>query len=271
MAGFGPDLDRDSSLEEEAGREFWTGDARSFARDKQLNSFYALRATQVAETLAGLPRESRVLDLGCGTGWLANALALRGHEVTALDLSASQVERAGRLAAMIGAKLDLHVGGIEAISDEARFEAVCAVGVLPYIANQRRFLRQLAGHVAPRGWVVVSETRAVSLFTLVALLRHFRRFRFSRTWFVVARNLLNTGVWSGGFVQRDTSAPLHGSHEFAHEMAALGFTATTPVCLYGFAPLDRAPRHRGPLAQWLAEYLCWCVLRPYFRNGDQSC
>ena len=36
----------------------------------------------------------RVLDLGCGEGWLARALAAHGHEVTGIDASAALIENA---------------------------------------------------------------------------------------------------------------------------------------------------------------------------------
>jgi len=40
---------------------------------------------------------ARVLDLGCGNGVpVAKALAVGGHDVTGVDLSAVQVERAPR-------------------------------------------------------------------------------------------------------------------------------------------------------------------------------
>jgi SAM-dependent methyltransferase len=61
-------------------------------------------AAFVEEALT-LPAGARVLDLGCGTGRHSVALALRGHEVTGLDLSPVLLERARALADEHGARV----------------------------------------------------------------------------------------------------------------------------------------------------------------------
>lgn len=59
----------------------------------------------VAEHLSGLP-PGRVLDLGSGQGRNAVWLALQGHRVTAVDLSAIATEQAKRLAAEAGVDVE---------------------------------------------------------------------------------------------------------------------------------------------------------------------
>ncbi len=60
----------------------------------------APRAAAVLERLAGLSGSERVVDIGCGRGWLALALAARGLRVLAVDLCRSSLaaleERARR-------------------------------------------------------------------------------------------------------------------------------------------------------------------------------
>ena len=88
--------------------------------------------------LAMLPadlRGARVLDAGCGTGAMAMALARRGAQVMAVDLSPSQVEIAlGRVAQQLdvfdqGGRIDFHAGDM---SDRAlgRFDHVVAMDSL---------------------------------------------------------------------------------------------------------------------------------------------
>jgi SAM-dependent methyltransferase len=52
-------------------------------------------------------RAKTILDIGCGTGRHAIELARRGYSVTGIDLSASQLERAGQKAKEAGVHINL--------------------------------------------------------------------------------------------------------------------------------------------------------------------
>ncbi len=53
------------------------------------------------------------VELGCGTGYVSGWMARRGAQVTALDVSAKQLETARRLAAAHGATIDIREGNAE--------------------------------------------------------------------------------------------------------------------------------------------------------------
>jgi SAM-dependent methyltransferase len=55
----------------------------------------------------GAPKPARIVDLGCGDGRVAVALAVRGHHVTGLDYSASMLAAARDRAAQFGAEIEL--------------------------------------------------------------------------------------------------------------------------------------------------------------------
>lgn len=52
----------------------------------------AERNTPAVLALLGLPTNARILDLGCGAGRYARAIARRGYQVTGVDLSADLLE-----------------------------------------------------------------------------------------------------------------------------------------------------------------------------------
>lgn len=63
----------------------------------------------------GIGTGSRGLDIGCGLGWYASALAQRGYQMTGCDLTAGQIKGAAEHAASLGVTLDLHVAGVDAL------------------------------------------------------------------------------------------------------------------------------------------------------------
>jgi SAM-dependent methyltransferase len=85
-------------MSDEAGRNGWlSGGDRVYA--EMLSSFgddfkrgAALKSTQ--PLVDALPRGSRVLDLGCGEGFIAGYLSSLGYDVEGVDLSPTLVEQA---------------------------------------------------------------------------------------------------------------------------------------------------------------------------------
>ena len=108
---------------------------------------------------AMVPRRSRLLDAGCGSGRVGGALARSGHEVVGVDVDPVLIEAAAEDHPgpqwIVGdlAELDLPSQGIP-----ADFDAVVAAGnVMPFLAPSTRVevLGRLRRHVKPSGRVVV--------------------------------------------------------------------------------------------------------------------
>ncbi len=59
----------------------------------------------IEKEIAGV-KTTRILDIGCGTGRHAIELARRGYAVVGIDLSGSQLQRAGEKAAALGVRVD---------------------------------------------------------------------------------------------------------------------------------------------------------------------
>ncbi|MEM1116453.1 MAG: class I SAM-dependent methyltransferase [Bacteroidota bacterium] len=76
----------------------WTANAEAWTRAVREGAIPSRRAgtdaAAVEAVLRGLPPRGRVLDVGCGEGWLARALAKRGARVHGVDASAPLVEAA---------------------------------------------------------------------------------------------------------------------------------------------------------------------------------
>jgi 2-polyprenyl-3-methyl-5-hydroxy-6-metoxy-1,4-benzoquinol methylase len=99
--------------------------------------------------MLGLQR-AQILEVGCGTGWLSNALTDFG-DVTGLDLSPQAVERARELypkARFLAAPFDT-------FETEQRFDFVVSADVLSHVSDQKGFVDRVARLLRPGGWFLL--------------------------------------------------------------------------------------------------------------------
>jgi len=98
----------------------------------------------------------RILDMGCGTGEIARALAQQGWQVTACDISAGMIETARQQAGEPAPEwLVLEPGRSLPFPDES-FEVIVSSSVLEYIADLPSHLAEIVRVLRPGGWYVAT-------------------------------------------------------------------------------------------------------------------
>jgi ubiquinone/menaquinone biosynthesis C-methylase UbiE len=132
---------------------------------------------EVAElwTLLGLQPGERLLDVGCGTGRHAVALAAMGVAVTGVDLSSAMLERARARAAAAGVEVELVEADARDLPTglEPYDVAIClcegafclvADGAEP-LAHDRAILRSISDVLRPGGRLALTGLNAGRLLT----------------------------------------------------------------------------------------------------------
>ncbi|MFC0409482.1 bifunctional 2-polyprenyl-6-hydroxyphenol methylase/3-demethylubiquinol 3-O-methyltransferase UbiG [Roseomonas elaeocarpi] len=121
-----------------------------------LHAMNPLRCGWIAERLApgGDLSGLRILDVGCGAGLAAEALARRGAEVTAIDASVEALAVARQHAEGSGLPIDYRCAPPEAL--EGEWDAVVSLEVVEHVDHRPDFLRALAARTRPGGAVFLS-------------------------------------------------------------------------------------------------------------------
>lgn len=94
------------------------------------------------------PGVRTVLDVGCGDGEHARAMALGGKTVSACTLDAGRIRD--------GIMFSLQVGDFMELEWSRRFDAVWCCHCLEHVENPNAFLKRIGSVLKPRGWACIT-------------------------------------------------------------------------------------------------------------------
>ena len=192
---------------------------------------------QVAPGWQGLD----VLDLGCGGGYMSEALAERGARVVGVDPSAASLEAARRHTAQAGLRIDYRLGVGEAIpaADRSMDRVIC-VDVLEHVQDLGKVLSEIRRVLRPGGIVLFDTLNRSWLSGFLAV--------------EIAEDLLR-------IIPRGTHDPKNfiKPHELQHSLERLGFLVD-PNKFKGMGPVGI--NRRGDILFGLIP-LTWLVYLGY--------
>jgi SAM-dependent methyltransferase len=177
--------------------------ARDYGRTNDENPILvAMRRRTLAEVTSRIPSGSHLLDLGCGPGADADALARMGYRITALDSSPAMVEEARQRVRRSGLsdRVRVHHVGIQELDrlGGVVFDGACSnFGPLNCVPDLDAAARALAARLRPGASLVASVIGRVVPWELAlfALKGDWGRLRVRFARGLVAVPLEGRRVW----------------------------------------------------------------------------
>jgi 2-polyprenyl-3-methyl-5-hydroxy-6-metoxy-1,4-benzoquinol methylase len=152
-----PGLNVNDAQEGNLRKPFW-GSANV---RKYCSSF--VRLLQTFERL-GLKPQSRLLELGCGTGWMAEFLATSDYQVVGTSIAPMEIEVARRRVDALRAKglngsLNFAVSPMESVDEvvAGEFDCVFVFEALHHAFDWKRAVRAAYRRLRPGGWLVLAN------------------------------------------------------------------------------------------------------------------
>ncbi len=132
----------------------WDDEARTWDQDPAVRTYAAAAFRSLQETLR--QRETsligaRVLDFGCGTGLLTQAMASHARHVVALDVSAAMIEVLDNKRV---SNIEAVCGPLDGFTTKAPFDLVTCSSVCAFVPDYPHTVRRLVEVLAPGGVLV---------------------------------------------------------------------------------------------------------------------
>lgn len=124
---------------------------------KPLHEINPLRLGWINDLTGGL-NNKKVIDVGCGGGILAEAMAAQGAKVTGIDLAERSLKIARLHSLESGVQVDYQYISAEEMAAQhtEKFDVVTCMEMLEHVPNPASIIQACAQLVKPGGWVFFS-------------------------------------------------------------------------------------------------------------------
>lgn len=218
-------------------RNFFDNDSREYLKYKYNEnslSFMALRKQKTIELLLeylvpSLDGNVCILDAGCGPGIMLDFFCNYKLNYFGLDISKEMLSIARHQKAIPPLHLESHFirGDVENLPFRSdHFNAVISLGVIEYLADDRKFIAELHRVIRPDGLLLISITNKYSYNLLLdGLIEYLRKKRLA----VIILDYLKQKLRLGQFKERGFSIRKHYPKSFINELEYHDFKVVMSV------------------------------------------
>ena len=163
-------------------KEFFDEDSRQYLKERYPSApktcdqySYLIRKQYVLEMLDCIPRQGRILDIGCGPAVYTRDLVARGWSVCGVDLSSGMLRTAANNVAGLQGK-PVRFAAAQATELPFRnesFDAVLCIGVVSYVESVPALLTEVRRVLHPQGQALFQISNALSISELDLRLRTY--------------------------------------------------------------------------------------------------
>lgn len=187
----------------------------------------------------------RVLDVGCGGGFLAEEFARLGCEVVGVDPSAVSIDTARRHAAGVGLDIDYRVGSGEQLPvSGGEFDLVLCCDVLEHVSDLDRVIGEISCSLKPQG-VFLFDTINRSRTSKLLAIKVMQEWRITR--------FVDTAIhdWDMFIKPEELALNMHAHQLQLREVVGLAPRASAPRVLLNFVRANRGTISYGELSRRL--------------------
>lgn len=219
--------------------------------EKDFGVVYRIRARLEAKRLlswcAGLPSDTRILDVGCGDGFHLKLLQKYGEKTWRLE-GVDFDERAARMAEKSGLKV--HLGSIEKLNlPENSFNSAFMIQTVEHLENPPEVLAAVKNLLKPGGRLVIVTDNTDSFDFGLFKKSHWGGYHFPRHWNLFNQKSLAKLAGKVGFEVADLATQVspvnwvYSIHNYLVDKRAPRFfinrfTLKSTVSLSAFTSLD---------------------------------